>query len=316
VKIVITGALGHIGSKLIRTLGVEFPNAEIIMIDNMMTQRYCSLFNLPPRAKYKFIEADVTKTDLSKIFDGAHVIIHLAAITDAAGSFDRASELEANNFIATKRVAEAAVSVHARLMAISSTSVYGTQNDVVSEDCAESELAPQSPYAETKLREERTLSEMVRNNGLKMVICRLGTIYGVSPGMRFHTAVNKFCWQAALGQPITVWKTAYEQKRPYLDLGDAANAMTFLIKKDVFDGRIYNVVTSNITVKEVVEAIQEFVPSVEISFVNNKIMNQLSYEVLSDRLQGLGFRYSGNLRAAISETIEILKNARSEITST
>lgn len=308
-KIVITGALGHIGSRLIRSLSVEFPGAEIIMIDNMMTQRYCSLFNLPLGVRYTFIEADITKIDLSKIFDGAHVIIHLAAITDAAGSFDRVSELEANNFISTKRVAEIAASAKVRLIAISSTSVYGTQNEIVSEDCTEDELAPQSPYAETKLKEERMLSNMVIERGLNLVICRLGTIFGVSPGMRFHTAVNKFCWQAAMDQSITVWKTAYEQKRPYLDLGDATKAIAFLIKKDVFDGRVYNVVTTNVTVKEVVETIQEFVPSLEISFVDSKIMNQLSYEVLSNRFQSLGFQYSGNLRSAVFETVEVLKNA-------
>ena len=46
-KIVVTGAIGHIGSYVIRDLAVEFPTAEIVIIDNMMTQRFPSLFNLP-----------------------------------------------------------------------------------------------------------------------------------------------------------------------------------------------------------------------------------------------------------------------------
>ena len=45
-KILITGALGHIGSKLIHSIQAgEFE--EIIMLDNLSTQRYSSLFNLP-----------------------------------------------------------------------------------------------------------------------------------------------------------------------------------------------------------------------------------------------------------------------------
>ena len=46
-KIIVTGALGHIGSCLIRDLPFSFPGSEIAMVDNMMAQHYCSLFNLP-----------------------------------------------------------------------------------------------------------------------------------------------------------------------------------------------------------------------------------------------------------------------------
>ena len=49
-KIVVTGAIGHIGSYLIRDLSVQFPGAEIVMIDSMLTQRFPSLFNLPTTA--------------------------------------------------------------------------------------------------------------------------------------------------------------------------------------------------------------------------------------------------------------------------
>jgi UDP-glucose 4-epimerase len=47
-KIVVTGALGHIGSRLIRDLPQTFPAAQVVMIDDMMTQRYAALFDLPP----------------------------------------------------------------------------------------------------------------------------------------------------------------------------------------------------------------------------------------------------------------------------
>ena len=46
-KSVITGALGHVGSALIRALPNRFGGAEIVMIDNMATLRYPSLFDLP-----------------------------------------------------------------------------------------------------------------------------------------------------------------------------------------------------------------------------------------------------------------------------
>ena len=308
-KIIVTGATGHIGSYLIRNLGLQFKESEIVIIDNMMTQRFASLFNLPKIGNYSFIEGDVRLMDLNSVFNGADIVIHLAAITDAAGSFDKATEVEENNYQSTLKVANACIETGASLIALSSTSVYGTQNDVVDEECSENELQPQSPYASTKLKEEELISNLSKDKGLKAIHCRFGTIFGASPGMRFHTAVNKFCWQATMGQPISVWNTAYDQKRPYLDLLDASRAIIHIIENDIFDGRIYNVLTQNSTVRQVIDIIREFVPSLEVEFVDTKIMNQLSYEVLCDRFKSKGFVFSGDLKRGIKETILLLKNA-------
>jgi nucleoside-diphosphate-sugar epimerase len=308
-KIVVTGAIGHIGSYVVRDLAHQFPGAAIVMIDNMMTQRYPSLFNLPATGRYSFLEADVTSMDLPSVLRDAHAVIHLAAITDAAGTFDKAAQLEANNYTATLKVAEACAETGARLVGLSSTSVYGTQNEVVSEDCSPEELKPQSPYATSKLKEEELITRLCVREGLKGISCRFGTIFGASPGMRFHTAVNKFCWQAVMGHPITVWSTAYDQKRPYLDLSDASRAISFIIHKDLFDGRIYNVLTLNATVRQIVDTIREFVPGLEVSFVDNRIMNQLSYEVSCKRFVSLGFSFAGDLRRGIGETIALLRQA-------
>lgn len=310
-KIIITGAIGHIGSYVVRDLAIQFPGSEIVMIDNMMTQRFTSLFNLPTIGRYSFIEGDVTTIDLRPLFDNAYVVIHLAAITDATGSFDKATQLEANNYTATLKVAEACLETGARMIGLSSTSVYGTQNKVVSEDCSPEELNPQSPYAATKLKEEKLITRLCKEKNLKAVSCRFGTIYGPSQGMRFHTAVNKFCWQAAMGQPITVWSTAYDQKRPYLDLFDASRAFSFIIRNDLFDGRIYNVLTQNSTVHQIVDIIREFVPQLEVQFVDSQIMNQLSYEVSCERFKNQGFTFAGDIRQAVGQTIALLKQANS-----
>jgi len=308
-KIIVTGATGHIGSYLIRDLGLQFKESEIVMIDNMMTQRFSSLFKLPKHVNYSFIEDDVRSMDLNVVFKGADIVIHLAAITDAAGSFDKATEIEENNYQSSLKVANACTETGASLIALSSTSVYGTQKNVVDEDCPENELLPQSPYASIKLKEEEMINSLSKDKGLKAIHCRFGTIFGASPGMRFHTAVNKFCWQATIGQPITVWKTAYDQKRPYLDLLDASRSIIHIIENNIFDGRIYNVLTQNSTVRQVIDIIREFIPTIELEFVDTKIMNQLSYEVLCDRFKSTGFVFSGDLNRGIKETILLLKNA-------
>ena len=308
-KIVVTGALGHIGSRLIRKLPAAFPEAQIVLIDDMSAQRYCSLFDLPMEGNYSFVEGNVLEYDLEKLTDGADVAVHLAAITDAAGSFEIREKVEYENFTASKRVAEACSKTGTAIIHLSSTSVYGTQNDRVDEACPEGDLKPQSPYAETKLREENFLVSLGNSSGLRFVTCRFGTICGVSPGMRFHTAVNKFCWQAVLGQPLTVWTTAYDQKRPYLDLIEAVEALIFIISHNLFDGSVYNVLTANLTVRDIVDMIRKKIGDVEVQFVESPIMNQLSYEVSNRRFKEQGFQFTGSLEKGIGQTIELLKKA-------
>jgi len=309
-KIVVTGALGHIGSRLIRKFPSVFPNAQIVMLDNLLTQRYSSLFDLPSEGHYRFLEADILTADLVPVFAGADAVIHLAAITDAASSFGKANEVEEVNFTGTQKVAQACAEVGCPLFFPSTTSVYGPQGDTVDEACQIDDLSPQSPYAESKLKAEQYLRLLGEKEGLRFVICRFGTIFGTSVGMRFHTAINKFCWQAVMGQPLTVWRTALHQKRPYLDLGDAVDAIGFLICGNLFDQTIYNVLTVNTTVGEIVDMISSFVSDVSIEYVDTEIMNQLSYTVSNQRFKEQGFTSSGNLEQEIQETVRLLGMAR------
>ena len=306
-KIVITGALGHIGSRLIHTLRPgEF--SEVVLLDNLSVQRQNVLFNLPKGVPWRFIEADVIAgpVRLDEVFAGAHAVVHLAAITNAEASFDMEAQVESVNFEGTERVARACVAAGCRLLFPSTTSVYGVSSGVVSEDCPPDQLKPQSPYAESKLRAEQMLAELGRSAGLRFFCARFGTIYGPSAGMRFHTAVNRFIWQACTGQPLTVWRTALEQRRPYLDLGDAVEAIRFVIRKDLFDGRIYNVLTDNLTVQQIVDAIRRHVPGARVELVDRRIMNQLSYAVDRARFEAQGFRFQGNLDRAIGDTVKLL----------
>lgn len=303
-KIVITGALGHIGSALIRHLPLAFDHLELILIDNLSTLRFSSLFNLPQNASYRFFERDIVKDDLTAFIEGADALIHLAAITDAASSFSHPEQVEEVNFVGLQRVADTCARCAVPLIFFSSTSVYGSQAEVVDENCKE--LLPQSPYADSKLKAEAYLQSSPQIAEAGYCILRFGTICGISPGMRFHTAVNRFCWQAAIGESISVWRTAFHQKRPYLDLDDAIRAITHVIKTRIFQNALYNVVSENASVSQIVELIHTILPDTKVEFVDSPIMNQLSYEVLSSRFSSTGFTFTGNIRSSIEQTLALL----------
>ena len=110
-----------------------------------------------------------------------------------------------------------------------------------------------------------------------------------------------------MGQPVTVWRTAPNQKRPYLDLSDAVEALKFITQGNLVDKRIYNILTANATVKKILDAISADVPDISVQYEDTQIMNQLSYIVRNDRFTKLGFEYKGSLKKGIADTIHLFR---------
>jgi UDP-glucose 4-epimerase len=302
-NIIVSGGLGHIGSLLIRRLLLSKLIKNLIVIDNISTQRYSSLFNVKNKIKLTLIEKNVQEVNLKSILKKNDIFIHLSAITNAAESFSIKNKIISNNFDSTKYIADSCSSKNAKLIFISSTSVYGSGDKIMYED-RDDNLKPQSPYAECKIKEENYINSLGKK--LKYVIFRFGTIVGTSPGMRFHTAVNRFCWQASHNQAITVWKYSYTQCRPYLDLSDAIKVFEYFIFKNLFNCQIYNVVTFNKSVRDIIGLIKIYKKKIKINFVKNTIMNQLSYSASREKIIKTGFVFRGNLKKSIKKIIKIL----------
>lgn len=308
-RVVVTGALGHIGSRLIRELPAAWRGIEVVMLDNLATQRYASLYDLPSSGRYEFVEGDILSADLGKLFTGADAVIHLAALTNGART-DLRAQMERVNVDGTERIARACAAAGVALLFPSTTSVYGVPDGVVSEDGPPDDLCPQSPYADWKLQSEDLIRALGHLEGLRFAIFRMGTIFGPSVGMRFHTAVNQFCWRAVTGQPIEVWRTASHQFRPYLDLDDAVRAIILVLRREQFDRRVYNVLTVNVTVAHVVEQLSAVVPDVRVNYVDSPLMNRLSFCVDNARFRQLGFAFTGSLERGIAETVALLRGRR------
>ena len=308
-RLIITGGLGHIGSGLLSNINRIKNLKEIIVFDNRLNDKKHVLFNLKIKVKIRIIEHDILSFDLTQIINNGDLVIHLAAITNAAESFQIKKKLIKNNFLSTKKIVDISKKKKIRCIFFSSTSVYGSNDKVMYEDDFKN-LNPQSPYAECKIREEKYIIKNAKKNKMNFVILRLGTIYGVSPGMRFHTAVNKFCYQAAFNKPLTIWKTALNQKRPYLDLNDAIKCIIFIISKNLFDNNIFNVITNNITLRSLLSIIKKH-KKIKIKLVTNKIMNQLSYEASNKKILNYGFKASGNLNLQIKKTLNLFKGLKS-----
>ena len=301
-KLIITGSCGHIGSYLAEKIHLIPKIKEVILIDNLSSNRYISLFNLRKKNNYKFYQIDLSKKNSLKRFKGVSYLIHCASMTNAEKSFSVEKEMFRNNLECMKNVINFCEKNNVKLVHLSSTSVYGKQAKLVDENCEKKYLKPQSPYAKIKLIEENMLK---KSNKLTYNTFRLGTIAGYSKGIRFHTAVNKFCLNAALNEKISVYKTAMNQYRPYLSIRDVFKLFKFCIEKNFFKNDIFNALSGNYTVKQIISKIEKRKKNVGIKLVKTKIMNQLSYQVDDNKIRTHGLKLNSDLQKDVDNTLKL-----------
>ena len=305
-NLLITGACGHIGSYLAENIHKIKKIKKTILVDNLESNRFCSLFELDKKNKLKFYLRNIEKENSLNDFKNIKYVIHCASMTNAEKSFGKEDLMYKNNIDCLKTVIKFCKKNKAKLFHLSSTSVYGKQVDVVDEDCEEKFLKPQSPYAEIKLIEEKMLKK--ESGNLIYNTFRFGTIAGVSKGIRFHTAVNKFCLNAAINENIHVYKTALHQYRPYLSLSDALKSFKFCIEKDFFQNDIFNILSGNFTVNQILKMIKKYKKKIYVKLVDAEIMNQLSYHVSKDKIEKEGLNLNYKIEKDIKNTLKLLGN--------
>jgi nucleoside-diphosphate-sugar epimerase len=301
-KLIITGACGHIGSYLAERMYLIPKIKKTILIDSLESNRHCSLFNIGNKNNLSFFQIDLSKKKSLDKFKDADYLIHLASMTNAEKSFGKEKEMYKNNLDCMNNTVDFCKKNKVKLIHLSSTSVYGKQAELVDETCEKKYLKPQSPYAKIKLIEENILKKTKK---IKYNTFRFGTIAGYSKGIRFHTAVNKFCLNAALNQDISVYKTALNQYRPYLSLRDAFKVFKFCIEKNFFKNDIFNALSGNFTVNEILTKIKNKKKNIKVKLVNSEIMNQLSYHVDDSKIRKYGLKLNSDLQNDINETLKL-----------
>lgn len=305
-RIIVTGALGHIGSAFIRNERLLIPEFELVLVDNLATQRFSSVFDLRG-ARFRLVEGDVSEVVTPELLSSASVLVHLAAIADPGASFVKPEVVHQHNLSKTRHVVDACVKAGVPLVFPSSTSIYGGFEAEIDE--REEVPRPHTPYAKCKVAEEQAIRDAMAD-GLAGAVLRFGTIFGPSPGMRFHTAVNRFCWQATVGSPISVFRTAMNQLRPYLAVEDASNALAHTVLGGHYQQTPINIATCNTTVAEIVRELRQIVPDLAVEEVDSPAMNDDSFGVSTYLAAALGYSFGGTMSNGIRETMDLLAGLR------
>ena len=309
-KILITGGLGHIGSYVLENINkIKFVK-KIYVIDNLATNRYCSLFNLPKtNKKIYFYQNDLSFNGALKNFKKVDIVLNLASLTDAESSLKIKKKIYRNNLGIFKNIINYCKKNSSKLIHISSTSVYGEQKGLVNESCKK--LRPKSPYAEVKVIEENILKR--NKNKIKFISYRFGTISGISKGMRFHTAINKFCLYAFLRKPLPIWKSMMNKPRPYLSLRDAFKVIKFTIENNFFGNETFNILSENLTLKKIISYFKKNNKKIKIKYETSKLINQYSYKVSNEKFTKKALLLKSNISHDVNSTLKIFRNINNEM---
>lgn len=310
--IMVTGGCGYIGSALVPYLLAQPEVERVTVIDNLSRGRLESIGYLGRVHSERFVfrRVDLRRDhDVAAAFDDLGVpdgIVHLAATVDAATSLDEDKRIlcEQVNEAATLQLAATARQRGvATFVTHSSTSVYGDGRDAVFDET--SPMNPLTPYGRTKLAGERVLDHHGR--GMSVVVYRPASVFGWAPGYRYEVAVNLLAIYAHFGSPLTIYRTAEDESRPYLAIEDCVQALSLALRHPGrLGGHVFNVVTFNATLREIVTAIRKVYPDAEHRYTDAALVNQISFTVSGEKLYQCGFQPIGDLVAALLEVREHL----------
>ena len=167
-KIVVTGATGNVGTRVVEALGADERVTEIVGLARRLPEW------APPRTRW--VAADVATADLEPYFAGAAAVIHLAWLIQPAR--DQATT-ERVNVAGSRRVFEAAAAAGVgALVHASSVGAYSAgPKDRPTDESWPTEGIPTSFYSRHKAAAERALDLVeVANPRLRVVRLRPGIV--------------------------------------------------------------------------------------------------------------------------------------------
>ena len=235
-------------------------------------------------------------------------VIHLTGLVGASACEADKEETISVNCTATRNVIRACQESGVKqLIFASSCSVYGANDNIVSET---SSLNPVDYYAKTKLASEADVL-VANSRNLSTTVLRMGTIFGLSPRMRFDLVVNLLTAKACTEGRITV--RGGGQWRPFVHVRDAGLAYLKVIEASIPEtsGQIFNVGSNalNITIGEVGRKIARLV--LDAVLVMEPSDDLRNYRVDFSKIEGaLGFKAEVGLEEGVSEIISEFRRGR------
>jgi UDP-glucose 4-epimerase len=244
-KAIVTGGAGFIGSHITERLLKD--GAKVIVIDDLSEGKW---ENIPPHKNLIKYEGSICEKNIGRLFKGADVVFHLAALPRVQRSIKFPRETHEVNVTGTLNVLLAARDNKVpRFIFSSSSSVYGNQDKIpFTEDMTPN---PISPYGLHKWIDEEYCILFSKLWGLGTVSLRYFNVYGLRmyPHGAYANLFPKFIELMRAGKTPVINGDG-EQTRDFTFISDVVEA-NMLAAKSKISGEVMNIGSGkNISVNE------------------------------------------------------------------
>lgn len=286
-RILVTGNLGYVGTLLVPLL--QAAEHDVVGMDTDL-YRDCTFVSAPPPVRQ--VRKDIRDARVRDLA-GFEAVVHLAALSNDPLSYLDAEQTRDINTRGAIRLAETAREAGVRRFVFSSSCrTYSAAGpDLVDEDTP---VHPVTLYGSSKTDAESGIRALACE-GFSPTILRNGTVYGLSPRIRFDLVVNNLLAYAfATGEVFL--KSTGRSSRPMLHVEDMARAFAAVVDApvEIVHDRIYNVgrTEENYTVRELADLVAAAVPGARVVLAPDAFEDPLSYRVNCDRIRAelAGFR--------------------------
>jgi UDP-glucose 4-epimerase len=237
-KILVTGGAGFIGSHIVDALAGE---NRVTVLDNLYAGH---LENLEKSIKrITFVKDDILNQEvLNKLVGEAEYVFHLAANVGNLKSIeDPYFDLDVNAR-GTLNVLEACrKSKIKRLVCTSSAAVYGDAKYIPIDE--KHPLNPESPYAVSKLAEEKYCFAYHKIHGVPATALRYFNVYGPRQGgSAYANVISIFANKVKEGKPLTIYGDG-KQTRDFVFVEDVVQANILAATQPGAVGEYFNIGT-------------------------------------------------------------------------